>query len=303
MISGSNSILGKMVGVGPEIHRRAAAPRRPHLLERALRRATLERQLPLRPVALHARAQIGGQRVDHAGADAVQASCGLVVAGLELPARVEHREDHLERALLRLRVLVHRNAAAVVGDRDRAAVGMQRDRDGGGVAVHRLVHRVVQDLPHQVMQAGAADAADVHAGPLANGLQPFKNRDVFGGVVGHVRARASPNSVASPARRTRGTSPAFGRRRRLDIRRGAFCHLDAVDWSRPPPATATFDLRAGPGPQRRGAGQSPLALVGNPRSGITGRARGRSRCHRPVGGDGQRARHRRTGAFAVLARC
>jgi hypothetical protein len=36
------------------------------------------------------------------------------------------------------------------------------------------------------MEAGAADAADVHAGALPNGLEPFQNGDVFGCVIrGH----------------------------------------------------------------------------------------------------------------------
>ena len=70
-------------------------------------------------------------------------------------------------------------------DGDRAAVLVQRDDDVRGVAVHRLVDGVVEDLPDQVVQAGGADAADVHAGPLANRLEPFENGDVFGGVVGH----------------------------------------------------------------------------------------------------------------------
>ena len=56
-----------------------------------------------------------------------------------------------------------------------------------GVAVHRLVHRVVEDFPHQVVQAGAADAADVHAGALADGLEPLENGDVFGCVVRTLR--------------------------------------------------------------------------------------------------------------------
>ena len=38
------------------------------------------------------------------------------------------------------------------------------------------------DFPDQVVQAGAADAADVHAGALADGLEPFENGDVFCGV-------------------------------------------------------------------------------------------------------------------------
>ena len=174
-----------------EVDRGAAAAGRPDLLERALHDPALERHLPLGAVALHARAQLRGQRVDDAGAHAVQAARRLVVAVLELAAGVEHREDHLERALLRLRVLVDRNAAAVVADRDRAAVGVQRHRDVRGMAVHRLVHRVVDDFPDEVVQPGAADAADVHAGALADGLEPLENGDVFGCVVGHEESVAA----------------------------------------------------------------------------------------------------------------
>ena len=61
-------------------------------------------------------------------------------------------------------------------------------RDVRGEAVHRLVDGVVENLPDQVVQAGGADAADVHAGPLADGLEPFENGDVFGCVVGHTSA-------------------------------------------------------------------------------------------------------------------
>src|SRR4051812_45147887 len=51
------------------------------------------------------------------------------------------------------------------------------------MAIHRLVDRVVEYFPHEVMEACAADAPYVHAGALADGLQPFENRDVFRGVV------------------------------------------------------------------------------------------------------------------------
>ena len=156
----------------------------PGLLERADHRALLEAHLPLRAVAPDRRDQLLRERVDDAGADAVQAAGRLVVAGLELAARVERREDHFERALLRLRMLVDGDAAAVVGDRDRAAVFVQRDDDVRGVAVHRLVDRVVEDLPDEVVQAGAADAADVHARALADGFEAFENGDVFRGISG-----------------------------------------------------------------------------------------------------------------------
>jgi hypothetical protein len=106
----------------------------------------------------------------------------LVAAVLELPAGMERGEDDLERALLRLRVLVHRYAAPVVSDRDRRSVVVQRERDIRGVAVHRLVDRVVEDLPHEMVQPRAPDASNVHAGTLANGLEALEDGDVFCGV-------------------------------------------------------------------------------------------------------------------------
>jgi hypothetical protein len=84
-------------------------------------------------------------------------------------------------------MLVDGNAAAVVGHRDRAAVLVQRERDVRGEAVHGFVHGVVEDLPDEMMEAGRADATDVHAGALANRLEPLENGDVFRGVVGQRR--------------------------------------------------------------------------------------------------------------------
>jgi hypothetical protein len=83
---------------------------------------------------------------------------------------MEHGEDHFERALLRFGVDVDGNAAPVVFDGDRIAVLVQGDPDVRGVAVHGLVDRVVERFPHQVVQAGAADAADVHAGAFPDRL-------------------------------------------------------------------------------------------------------------------------------------
>ena len=112
--------------------------------------------------------------------DAVQAPGRLVVGAFELPARVQDGKDHLERALVGLRVLVDGDATAVVGDRDRRSVLVQRHGDGRGEAIHRFVDGVVEDFPDQMMEPGAADAADIHARPLPDGIQAFKDSDVFG---------------------------------------------------------------------------------------------------------------------------
>src|SRR5690606_10105321 len=48
----------------------------------------------------------------------------------------------------------------------------------------RLVDRVVADLEHHVVQAGSVvGIADVHAGPLADGIEPFEDLDRIGAVV------------------------------------------------------------------------------------------------------------------------
>ena len=60
---------------------------------------------------------------------------------------------------------------------------VQRDVDPGAVAGHRLVDRVVDDLPDQVVQSGETGGPDVHAGPLADRIEPFEDLDVLGVVV------------------------------------------------------------------------------------------------------------------------
>ena len=54
--------------------------------------------------------------------------------------------------------------------------------DLGGVPGHRLVDRVVDDLPDEVVQTALTGGADVHARTFADGLQPLENGDGFGAV-------------------------------------------------------------------------------------------------------------------------
>ena len=63
---------------------------------------------------------------------------------------------------------------------------MKGHPDVRGVAVHRLVDGVVEDLPDEMVQPRAADPADIHAGPVADRLEPFENGDVFC-CIGHER--------------------------------------------------------------------------------------------------------------------
>ena len=84
-------LAGRSVGSGRKKTVVPRAARRAELLERADRLPLLEPLLPLRAVALDRRDQLLRQRVDDAGADAVQAAGGLVAAVLELAAGVQRR--------------------------------------------------------------------------------------------------------------------------------------------------------------------------------------------------------------------
>src|SRR5690606_20095915 len=128
------------------------------------------------PAAVDLHLEVLRQRVDHRDTDTVQTTGDGVRLAVELSAGVQHRERDLDARLLHRRMLVHGEATAVVLD-PRSAVGKQRDLDARGVPGHRLVDRVVDDLPDQVVQAAFTGRADVHAGPLAYGLQAFQDGD------------------------------------------------------------------------------------------------------------------------------
>jgi hypothetical protein len=115
----------------------------------------------------------------------VQPARHRVPAGVaaKLAARVQHGEHRLQGRLAGDGVQVGGDAAAVVAHADPARGEVELDVHVARVAALHLVDRVVQDLVHQVVQPALARAADVHAGPLAHGVQPLQDLDL-GGVVG-----------------------------------------------------------------------------------------------------------------------
>ena len=169
---------------GPPGHGRAGALAVLHgadLLERRVRVAELEALPPQVTTVLDLDDETGRQRVDDRDTDAVQAAGHLVAAAAELAAGVQQRQRHRHRGQLLAGRGVGRDAAAVVDDLD-AAVGPQREHDAVAVAGQRLVDRVVDDLGDQVVQAALTGRADVHARPLADGLETLEHGD-GGGVV------------------------------------------------------------------------------------------------------------------------
>ena len=107
----------------------------------------------------------------------MQTARSLIGLAGKLAARVKGAEDHLQRRLAgKLGVGIERHATAIVADGQRI-VGVQLHLDPVGVTGDRLVHGVVEDLGHQVMQRALVRAADVHAGSLADRLQPLQHLD------------------------------------------------------------------------------------------------------------------------------
>ena len=108
----------------------------------------------------------------------------LVALATELAAGVQHREHHLGGALALVwarRVRIDRETATVIVDA-AAAIGQQRDVDPRGEARHRLVDRVVDDLPDEGVQTGQTGGPDVHARAFPDGVETLQHLDVFGAV-------------------------------------------------------------------------------------------------------------------------
>ena len=127
------------------------------------------------------------QRVDDGDADAMQAAGDLVGVLVEFSAGMQLGHDDLGRGHALALVDVGRNAAAVVAH-GAGAVGIERDDDFLGKAGERLVDGVVDDLVDHVMQAGAVvGVADIHARPLAHGVEPLEHLDRFRVVIGGCR--------------------------------------------------------------------------------------------------------------------
>ena len=171
------------LGISTEC-RPGAAPLglRAKLRDGLLRLAALVLLHPDVPVARRLDPKPLGQRVDDAHADAMEAAGDLVAAATELAAGVEDRVDDLERVLAGL-VLADRDPAAVVLH-DHGAVRLHRHRDLRREAGHRLVDRVVDDLPHQVVETALVGRADVHAGAAANGFEALEDLDAGRRVIG-----------------------------------------------------------------------------------------------------------------------
>ena len=121
----------------------------------------------------------------------MQPARDLVGVLVEFTAGMQVGHDDLGGRHPLLVMNADRDAAAVIGDGARA-VGVQGHGDGVAVAGERLVDRVVDDLVDHVVQAGAViGVADIHARPLAHGVEAAQHLDRLR-VVGRILAIAAP---------------------------------------------------------------------------------------------------------------
>jgi hypothetical protein len=152
--------------------------------------------------------------VDHRHADTVEATGHRVGLAVELPAGMQGRERHLDGGTLLGRMEVDGDAAAVVADL-QATVVEDADRDALGMAREVLVDRVVDDLPHEVVQPAAVGRSDVHRRTLPDALEPLEDADVLRAVLGHdapgVRRSGWKRTVGEVAGHARQPPPVLGR--------------------------------------------------------------------------------------------
>ena len=110
----------------------------------------------------------------------MQATGDLVGILVELAASMQLGKHNLKRALMLGRVHVDRNTATIILHGTTLAsllVQVQTDRNLVAETRHGLVDGVVNDLVYQLMQAGDAGRANVHAGSQTYRLKPFEYLD------------------------------------------------------------------------------------------------------------------------------
>jgi hypothetical protein len=103
---------------------------------------------------------------------------GAARFAVELATGMQAGEHDLDHGHLFLGMQPNRDAATVVVDRETSVLE-QRQVDGAGVAAERFVRRVVDDLLDDVKRGLGAG---VHAGPLADRLEPLEDLDRSFGV-------------------------------------------------------------------------------------------------------------------------
>ncbi len=183
--------LGEGLGRGQEGHLGASAPLgRLELGQGCIGIPIGEAHGILAALAENPELQPLRQGIDDGDADAVEAARNLVGVLVEFAAGMQLGHDDFSGRNALGWMDVGRNAAAVVTDGD-GAIGVEDDDDAVAIASQSLVDGIVDDLIDHVVKAGTIiGVADIHAGPLANGVEALQHLDRI-----RPRRRHSPVSV------------------------------------------------------------------------------------------------------------
>src|SRR5262249_19737237 len=143
--------------------------------QRGYRFAVAELHEVLLAVAPDGELEPARERIDDGDADAMQTAGDLVGVLIEFAAGMELSHDDFGGGDPFALVNVRRDAAAIVAD-GTGAVRIERDDHLLGETGQRFVDRVVDDLVDHMVEPGAViGIADIHARPLAHGVETFED--------------------------------------------------------------------------------------------------------------------------------
>ena len=111
-----------------------------------------------------------GQGVHNRHADTVQTARCFIGLAREFTARVQGGQDDLKGRFVReFRMWVGWNTTPVIADKN-GVVRSQFQFDPVGVSCDGLIHGVIENLGHQMMQGCIICAPDIHTGAASNGF-------------------------------------------------------------------------------------------------------------------------------------
>jgi len=169
--------VGEDFRVGPEGDHGARMVCVANAVQLLDRFAALKRNFMLAAIAAHDNLEARGKRIHARNANAVQAAGNLIALAAEFTASMKDGENNLDRGDFLFRMLVDRDAAAVVDNRD-GIVLMNRDIDFGAIAGKGLVDGVVHNLIHKVVQTTRTRRTDIHAGAHTHGFKALEDLNV-----------------------------------------------------------------------------------------------------------------------------
>jgi hypothetical protein len=113
-----------------------------------------------------------GKSVNAADPHSVQTAGNLIGVFIKFSSGVQGGQNHLDRGFFFGFMHVHRDAAAVIDDRNRFV--MINDRfNGRAISAQSFVDSVVHRFINQMVQPPAERVSDIHGRTHAHGFQSF----------------------------------------------------------------------------------------------------------------------------------